>query len=167
MQGRICDKYALRLDAVAAPNLVFFKHMTDRLFQNRSMQRADDLDVKTGCFLKKCLHLHSIFSYDIEIIPSRLAVPVLIHIKRTELAETIGAEQHLVAGIIAYHNFRPMYHRCHDERQLMASQFQGIALLDRQRTAGIKIKVQFQHRKCLRIAYQCDFRVPFYDRLNT
>ena len=62
-----------------------------------SVQRTDGLNIQSCCFFQQILHLHTVFAHNADIIPARLARPVLVHIQRAEFAEAMrGISANLV-----------------------------------------------------------------------
>ena len=78
------------------------------------MQRTDGLNIQVACFFEQSLNLHTVFPDNAEIIAACFTCPVLLCIKSTEFAESIGREKNLVTGVISDNDFRPVYHgSCH------------------------------------------------------
>ena len=118
-----------------------------------------------AAFFQQCLHRCAVFAHDVEVIPPCLVCPGLVGVQRPELAESVCGEQHLLTGLIAHHDFRPVYHGCHDEVQGVAAQFQRLALFDG--TGGIARHIAQelgQHPQRLCRANQGHVRIVFCDR---
>ena len=63
------------------------------------MERSDNLHIQAAGFFQEFLHLHAVFTADIEVVAAGFAGPVIVLIapeaafaKRSELAEGIGTE---------------------------------------------------------------------------
>ena len=54
--------------------------------KDRSVKRADGLDIKSCCCLEKLLYLRTVFSDDSYIVATCFAVPVLFYIESSEFA---------------------------------------------------------------------------------
>ena len=76
------------------------------------MQWADCLDFDAGEFFQDVLHLHAIFSDDVDVVASCFAHPVFAEFSgKSECAERIGGEQNLFGFFVAEQNFGPVDHR--------------------------------------------------------
>ena len=93
--------------------------MSKILGEDRSVERADSLNIQSCCHFQKSLYLCSIFTNDTDKISSRFVIPVFFYIQRTEFTKSICGKQNLISTVIGYHNFRPMYHGCGNEGQVM------------------------------------------------
>ena len=84
MNAGIGDEYALALRLILAPNIIELHSLSQRLaLQHRTMQRTDGLNVDSSHLLHHALHLGTILSADIEIVPASLASPVVCHSRRS------------------------------------------------------------------------------------
>ena len=66
----IGNHYAVLFRRIGTPVHVFFHVITDILSPDKSMKRADHLDIQRRRLLQKCLYLVAVFSDDIGIISS-------------------------------------------------------------------------------------------------
>lgn len=57
--------------------------------KNRSVERADGLDIQSCGYFQKVLHLHTIFSNDADIVSSCLIVPWFLCIQGAEFSEAV------------------------------------------------------------------------------
>ena len=122
------------------------------------MQREYALYFKSRYFFQNALHLHSVFADYAEIIPPRLASPILVGIARAELSESVRRKQRLVGFVIRHYYFGPMNHRSGDEFQRMRSEFESRAVADNDLTVGkIRAEELFHHNK--RLLGRGDLRV--------
>ncbi len=135
--GSIGDQHALILRTIRGPGVVLVQIIAQIFLQYRAVERADGLNVQLGGFFQQRLNLHTIFAHDADVVAACFAGPVLVCIQRTELAETVGGEQHLVAGIISHNDFRPVYHGRTYEGQGVTPQCQRIALFHDHAAVGI------------------------------
>ena len=115
------------------------------------MQAADGLNVKAGGLFQHSLHLHAVLAYDADEVAAGLGQPRLLHIKRTELAEGVRAEQNLVGVIVGHDDLGPVDPRGSDKMQGMAAQRQGVPFLDNDAAVGIVgAEVSLHHVEGLR-----------------
>ena len=151
VNGRIGDEHAFGLDAVTRPGLIKVQVVTEIFLENRTVQRADRLNVKVCRFLKNCLYLCAVFADDPEIVSPRFACPVLLNVQSAELSETVRGEQNLIPGIIGHEDLWPVYHGRRDEVERMRAEFQRVAFADDD-AAVRKVRAEeiLHHRKCLR-----------------
>ena len=63
--------------------------MSKILCKNRSVERADSLDIQSCCCFEKLLYLRAIFSDDSDVITACFVVPILFYIKSSEFAEAV------------------------------------------------------------------------------
>ena len=126
------------------------------------MQRTDGPNVDSRRLFKNALHLRTIFTADIKVVATSLTSPVVCLIdQRTKLAKAICRKQHLVQTVVTHNDLGPMHHRCRNEMQRMAPQFERIALLDGDNTP---LEVETleevgQHFYCLGTANQLQTRI--------
>ena len=76
--GSIADDNALILYSVGGPGVGQADVVAEVLFENRTMCRADDLDIKTACLGKQSLYLFAVLAYDADVVSARLISPVVI-----------------------------------------------------------------------------------------
>ena len=78
MDACIGHEHTFALGFVATPNVVKPDGLFHRLtFEDRTVQRTYGLYVEIGSLLQHVLHLHTIFTADVEVIATRLASPVV------------------------------------------------------------------------------------------
>ena len=87
--GCIGDHYTFTLYFVGRPDIVFFQIMSKVLGKDRSVKRADRLNIQGCCYFEKLLYLRTVFSNDSDIVAACFAVPVLFYIKSSEFTESI------------------------------------------------------------------------------
>ena len=127
--GSIGDHDALFLRTVGGPGIVQTDIMAQISGQHRSVQRTDHLDIETTGHSQQILYRFAVLTYDTDKIPSGFIIPGLIHIQRTKFTETVRGKQHFICTVISHHNLRPVYHGCKHKGQLVASQFQCLAII--------------------------------------
>ena len=136
--------------------------------KNRSVERADGLDIKSCCCLEKLLYLRTVFSDDSDIVATCFAVPVLFYIKSSEFAKAVCGKQNFVCAVICNHNLRPVNHRCKYKGKDVFSKCQGV-------TVGYNMFLSFQihsteeilhHGKGLCVGNNSCIRVCFHEILN-
>ena len=76
--GSISDHNSFGFCFVGRPCVVKSKVISQIFFQNRSVQRANRLNIQPCRFLQKVLYLSAVFSYDSDIITTSFACPVII-----------------------------------------------------------------------------------------
>ena len=83
---------------------------------------------------EKRLRLWTVLADDTEVVATRLAVPALwiLHVIRSELAETVRAKQNFVRGIVCNDHLGPVDHRGGNEVELVRSEVEDIPFLDHQ-----------------------------------
>ena len=128
IHGGVGDHNAVRLHRIAGPGIIKADIIRQILAQHRAVQRADRPDIQRGSFFEKRLSRHAVFADDPEIVPPRLAGPVLLDVQCTELAERIGREQDLILAVVGHDHFRPVHHGRRPEREGTAAQRQGVII---------------------------------------
>ncbi len=98
------------------------------ILKRGAVQRAYYGNVQRRGLFEQRLHLRAVFANYADVIPPCLAVPFFLNVQRTEFAETVRGEQHLVLGVISYHNLRPMHHGRKNERKLMRAEGKTFAV---------------------------------------
>ena len=78
--------------------------------------------------------------------------------QRTEGAEGIGGEEHTVRLLVGEHHLGPMYHRCHEEGELMLTYTQGVTALHLMKSRRDPVEAT-EHLEGLLIAYDLHIRV--------
>ena len=142
--------------------------MSKILGEDRSVERADSLNIQSCCYFKKFLYLRAVFSNDSDIVATCFAVPVLFHIKGSELTESVCGKQNFICAVICDHNLRPVYHRCKYKSKDMFSKCQAVAV-------GYYVFLSFQihsteevlhHGKCLSVSNNGCIRICFHEVFN-
>ena len=132
------------------------------------MERAYHLDVQASRFLEEVLHLHAVFSADVEVVPSSFTCPVGVFLtpesalsEGTELSERIGTEKDSVLDVERHHHLGPVDHGSHDELQGMLSEGKCVPFLDGYRPSfeGDSAEELGQHGNCLGRCHDLDLRV--------
>ena len=165
--GSISDHNSFGFCFVGRPCVVKSKVISQIFFQNRSVQRANRLNIQPCRFLQKVLYLSAVFSYDSDIITTSFACPVLFYIQSAEFTETVCGEQHFVTGIICHHNFRPVNHRRSNKCQGMLSEFQRISFFDHDLSiCEIGSEKLFHHCKSFHTGYDLRFFVNIHEIRN-
>ena len=113
------------------------------------MERADCFDIEIFRLFKEILHLRAILANDAEIVSSGFASPVLVGIKRTELAESVGRKEDLIVCIIGHDDFGPMHHRRGHEGERVFTERKGIPLAHDLALGKVFAKKLRHHRKAL------------------
>ena len=162
------DDNSVILRCVGRPGIIEANIMSKIFSKNRSVERADGLDIQScGCF-QKVLHLHTIFSNDADIVSSCLIVPWFLCIQGTEFSEAVCGKKNLFCAVISDHNLRPVNHRCKYESKDVFSKCQGV-------TVGYNMFLSFQihsteeilhHGKGLCVGNNSCIRVCFHEILN-
>ncbi|CCX50038.1 unknown [Clostridium sp. CAG:226] len=98
------------------------------ILKRGAMQRAYYGNVQRRSLFEQRLHLRAVFANYADVISPCLAVPFFLNVQRAEFAETVRREQHLVLGVISYHNLRPMHHGRENERKLMRAEGKAFAV---------------------------------------
>ena len=145
VDGGIGHHNALILHPVGRPNVVLIEIVAQIFRQHRAMEGANDGDIQGGCLLQQCLHLGAVLANDADEIAAGLVIPILLHIQRTKLAEAVGREQHLVAGIIGHDDFGPVDHGSGDKGQGVLAQAQAVHFAHHQTTLGIIVAEELAH----------------------
>ena len=142
--------------------------MSKILGEDRSVERADSLNIQSCCYFKKFLYLRAVFSNDSDIVATCFAVPVLFHIKGSELTESVCGKQNFICAVICDHNLRPVYHRCKYKSKNMFSKCQAV-------TVGYDMFLSFQvhsteevlhHGESFSIGNNGCIRICFHKVLN-
>ena len=150
IDGGVGDHYALGLDVIARPDVIKVEIIAEILLEHRTVERTDDGDIERRCLLEKVLHLNAVLADDADEIASCLIDPGFVNVQRTEFSESVGGEQHLVAGIIGHYDLGPVNHRRRDEGEGVLAERKGIAL--RNHYAPFLIiasEVVLHHDECL------------------
>ena len=155
VDGGVGNHHTPLLRPIGGPDVILFQIVPQILLQHRPVEGADNGDVQGRGSLQQLLYLHPVLAHNANVVAPGLVVPVLGHIQRTELAEAVGGEQHLVRLLIADHHLRPVHHGSKEEVQDVAPQGQHIPILHHQplclRQMGEKL---IQHPKGLGVAHQ-------------
>ena len=130
------------------------------------MRRANHLDEHTVQFLQSLLHGSTILADDIGIVTFHLApIEGRVHVgvdrspvERSETTECIAGEKNVVREVVADHGLRPVDHRNHVETQLVVSQLERIAFIDRPCLCTDAVEA-LHHVERLLIAYERYVRV--------
>ncbi len=130
VNGRICDEHALGFHAVARPCVVQTEIVAEILLQHGTVQRTDGLDIERRSLLQERLDLHTVLADDTEVVASCLARPVLVSVERTELAERVRGEEHLVGLFVGEHDLRPVHHGSKHECEFVLSEGERVPVLD-------------------------------------
>ena len=145
VDGSICNENTFCFHPIGTPSPVQIQIIIQVLTQDRAVQRTDAIDIQGSRLLQQRLDRTAILAADIEIIPPRLARPVIIlipeetGIQGPELTESIRREQHLVSRIVRNQHFRPVHHRRSKELKTLGTQIQHFTLLHYERpTCKIK-----------------------------
>ena len=155
------NKDAILFGRIRAPFIIEVKIAAQIVRKDRSVKRTDRFNIQSGQFLQRILYLHTIFAYDICIIPACLAHPVIVVIDRTEFSERVGREQELFFRNIRHHDFRPVDHRSHEELQCIFADRQRLRFLDYDLAfcKTVDIKEIRQHIECVHRGNQFQIRV--------
>ena len=126
--GSVSNNNAAFFGRVAAPKQVFANKTVEIPAPDKTVQRAYERDFDSGCFFEQRLNLCAVFADDVGIVTAGFIhiVAVKIHfigknctVQCTECAECIRRKQDFINGVVCDHNFRPMYHGCGNEGQVM------------------------------------------------
>ena len=115
VDGGVSDDDALVLGTVGGPNVVFIEIVTQILRQYGAVEGADDGNIQGSSFLQQGLYLCAVFAHNADEITAGLAIPGLIHIQCTELAEAVSREKDLIIYIISNDDLGPMDHGSGDK----------------------------------------------------
>ena len=170
IQRSVDDNDSVVFRLILAPLLIFVDEPCDVLASpDRSVQRADELDVDLGSLLQDGLYLCAVLADDICIIPSRVIEIVLLEVviisedagfERAECAERVCGEECACRCVICEHSFRPVDHRSHDECKCMRAGRQCISLFDDDFLHICRLReVVLHHLECLDISDQSEFRM--------
>ena len=168
VDGGVADADAVGLCQVAGPCVIQSDVVLQILFQHRSVQRADLVNLQGGSLLQDRLHLSAVLADDAEIVTPRFAGPVVIfRVQGAELAETVSGEQDLVRGVVGHHNLRPVDHGREHEVQLVLAQIQHIAVLHFQALSDLDVGEELgDHVKGLAVAHHHCLRVFLHKCLD-
>ncbi len=122
VNGGVGDHHAVALHRIGRPGVVQLQRFGQIVLHHRAVQGADLFDIQRCGLLEQVLHLRAVLAHDADIVAPGLVRPVLAHVQRAELAETVGGEQHLFGGFIADHDLRPVHHGREHEGQGMFAQ---------------------------------------------
>ena len=142
--------------------------MSQILSQNRSVQRADDLDIQSCSHFEKLLNLRTIFADNTDIVTACFAVPVFLYIKCAEFTKSVSRKQNFVCAVVSYHNFRPVYHRSKHESKHMSAKGQGLTISNF-KSSALKIQVSeevLHHAKSLGICHDRCIRICIHKVLD-
>ena len=154
------NESALALRLVFAPCVVEGKIGREVAVQHGTVQGADDRDVEPRELFKKRLHLHAVFSDDVEVVSPRLASPVVrLVAKSAEFAESVRREQHLVLAFVAHHDLRPMHHGRGVESELVLAEGEFVPLFDEELIGKFRTVEVPEHVEYLRVADDCHFGI--------
>ena len=136
--------------------------------QDRSMQRADRLNVQSCSCFEKFLHLCTVFTNNTDIITTGFAIPVFLYIKSTKFTKSVCGKQNFVRAVICNHNFRPVNHRCKYKCQDMFAQCQTLSVSNNQFFAFQLHTSEeiFHHGKSLCICNNSRIRICFHEVFN-
>ena len=153
VDGGVGDEDAVGLRQIAGPDVIQVDVVSQILLQHRSVQRQDLLDLQGRGLLQNRLHLCAVFADDAEVISSRLAGPVFVHVQRAELAESVRGEQDLLRGLVGHHDLRPVNHGREHKVQLMLAQIQHVAVSHFDGLADLDVReVLSDHLESLAVA---------------
>ena len=89
VNGSISDHNAFLFRTIRGPRVIQANVMTQIFVQNRSVQRADNGNIKCRRLFQKRLYLRTVLSDDPDKVSSGLVIPVFLHIKCSKLSEAI------------------------------------------------------------------------------
>ena len=167
MDGSIGNQRTFILRTIAAPYIVLAEIEAQILLQDRTVQRADHLNVQCSRLLEQSLYLCAVLADNVEIIAAGFAGPAFLCIQCAELAKAVCREQNLLRGLVSNHNLRPVNHRSHEKVQRVAAETDRVTFLDRNRASGeIKIEELRHKRKGLCVADQLHVRIHLSQLLD-
>ena len=144
------DHNAFTLDSVGRPCVIKVQIISEIFGKNRTVQRADRLNIQSRCLFQQCLYLRAVFADDTEIIPSRFASPVFLCIQCTEFSEAVCREQYFIRAVISDDDLRPVHHRCGHKRQCVLAERKCISFTDNDPAVRkIRSEEVFHHCECL------------------
>ena len=122
-----------------------------------ALQRLEEEDPQLkGCFVKGTFTARNLAANDIKKIVDE--VNKISH-------KAFGEEKDLIGRVIGDHHFRPMYHRCHIETELMYARVQCISLFHLIQSIGNAME-SGQHTKRLGVAYNLHSRILLAEQAN-
>ena len=114
--------------SIGGPGIIQPNVMAKIFLKNRSVKRANDLNVKLGSHLQQILYLRSVFSNDSDKISASFVIPIFFYIKSTEFSKSVCREKNLVCAVIGYHNFWPVHHWGKNKGQVVLSKAESTAI---------------------------------------
>ena len=159
---------ALVLGLVAAPEVVLPDYVSQVLLPYGSVEGADHLDLHSSELLDGVLHLGTVPSDDVGVVPPRLLqiIAVEVHLvgeQRSgdglERSECIRREQDLAALVVCEHDLRPVDHHGEDEPQDVGSDGEGVPVLHHDRVLRCDVVEVVQHLEGLRVADDRDLGI--------
>ena len=130
VDGGVGNHNTLFLGLIARPSVIEIEVVAEILGQNGTVQRADDGDIQSCGLLEQCLHLCAVLADNADIVAASLVRPRLLDIQRTEFAEAVGREKHLIGAVIGHDDLRPMHHGSGHKGQRVLAEREGVALAD-------------------------------------
>ena len=162
VNGCVSDADAGLLGCVGGPLVIHAKVISEIFAQNRTVERADDLNVKSGCSLKELLCLKSVFAHDAKIVSARFASPSfrIFHIVGAEFSEAVSGEEDLVSAVVCHHDFRPVYHRREHKFKNVFAEAEFLAVLDDLLLHGRILAIELLHEsECFGISNDYSVRI--------
>ena len=110
VHARIGNRDALVLGLIARPGVVGVEVVAQILGKNRTMERADDLDVQAGGLLEHGLHELAELTDDAKVVAARFASPAfrVLDVVSTELAKAVGTKEYLIGGLVGEDHLGPV-----------------------------------------------------------
>ena len=111
VDARVGNSNALVLGLIARPGVIGVEVVAQVLAKNRTMKRADDLDVQVGGLLENGLHELAELTDDAKVVAACLASPALgiLDVVGAKLAKAVGTKEHLVGGLIGEEHLGPVH----------------------------------------------------------
>ena len=176
VHGSVGDHDAFFLRLISAPDIIFPDDVIQVRAPDRSVEGADDADIKPGGFFQHVLHLHAVFADDICIVAASLVQPLSVKIKfivkdisvhGAKGPEGVSGEEDFVCLIVRHHRLRPVHHRSHDEVESVLSGREGVPFLYGDCPAvQVKVKELADHGEGLCVSDELHIRIAqdqFFD----
>ena len=110
VDARVGNGNALVLGLIARPGVIGVEVVAQVLAKNRTMKRADDLDVQVGGLLEHGLHELAELTDDAKVVAACLASPALgiLDVVGAKLAKAVGTKEHLVGRLVGEEHLGPV-----------------------------------------------------------